>query len=86
VIPEDPHLRECSLDGKPVVLEHPTSPASVAIINLAARLLGVPAPMPVEKKKEGGLLDALFGLFRKKHSPDLKQLEADKKMVLAKKS
>ena len=30
VVPEDPFMRECSLEGLPVVLKYPTAPAAKA--------------------------------------------------------
>jgi septum site-determining protein MinD len=80
VIPEDPYLRESSLDGKPVIVEYPTAPSSVAIMNLAAKLIGVPAPMPVEKKHDS-ILSTILGIFRLKKKPSLKALEHDKKVM-----
>ncbi len=80
VIPEDPQLRETSLDGKPVILEYPTADSAVAMTNLAARLLGVPAPMPVAKKKSG-LLETIMGFLKRKPKPTLKELDADKKAM-----
>ncbi|MCK4326977.1 MAG: cell division ATPase MinD [Candidatus Diapherotrites archaeon] len=69
VIPEDPQFRECSLEGTPVVLKHPTSLGGTAVINLAAKLIGAPPPM-IEAKKPG-LLDAILGLLRPKKRRDL---------------
>lgn len=70
VIPEDPRFRECSLDGFPVVMKYPTSEGGKAVINLAARLIGVPAPM-VEADRKLGLWDMLIAFIRPKKQPDL---------------
>jgi septum site-determining protein MinD len=72
IVPEDPHMRECSLEGVPVVIKYPTAPSAVAITNLAARLLGVAPPVIVEAKKKSSIeefieqLMAILGLKPKK--------------------
>ncbi len=73
VIPEDPRFRECSLEGFPVVMKYPTSEGGKAVINLAARLIGAPAPM-IEAKRKRGIIDILLSLL----SPKKKQSIAEK--------
>ena len=60
-IQDDPQVREAVISGKPVVKLFPSSPASIAVVGLAARLAGVAAPAPVAQKK--GLLASILGLF-----------------------
>ncbi|MFC2175068.1 cell division ATPase MinD [archaeon] len=64
IIPEDPLFRESSLDGNPVVVKHPTSPGGTAVINLAAKLIGAPAPMMEERKR--GIIEIILGLLMPK--------------------
>lgn len=70
VIPEDPRFRECSLEGFPVVLKYPTSDAGKALINLAAKIVGVPAPM-IQAERKMGIIDTLLSFIRPKKQPDL---------------
>lgn len=55
MIPEDPNVRKSAALGVPLVLEYPDSPASKAIINLAAKLSGVKIKEIKEVEKEGAL-------------------------------
>lgn len=63
VVPEDPDLRRYSLEGKAVMLEKPDSPAAIAIMNIAAKLVGVAPPVP-EKPKKKSFLSSLFRIFK----------------------
>ncbi len=69
-IPEDPHFRECSLEGNPVVIKHPTSNAGKAIINLAAKLIGAPAPM-IEEQQNISVIERIMSVLLPKKRPDL---------------
>ncbi|MBN3036963.1 MAG: cell division ATPase MinD [Candidatus Diapherotrites archaeon] len=77
VVPEDPHLRECSLEGIPVVVKYPASPSAVAITNLAADLIGVERPNPPEEKKKG-FIDQLLAIVMPKHKADLAPLKKER--------
>jgi len=70
IIPEDPRFRECSLEGYPVVLKYPTSDAGKAIINLAAKLIGAPAPM-ISEERQLTIVERIMNTFFPKKKPDL---------------
>jgi septum site-determining protein MinD len=51
IIPEDPNVRRCAAFGEPIVLKYPDSPASQAIMQIAAKLTGTKyAPKKTEGK------------------------------------
>jgi septum site-determining protein MinD len=80
VIPEDPKLREHSLEGVPVVVKSPTSPSSLIINELATKIAGVEAgALPTEKKP--GLLDKIKALLFPKKKPDLSELKKEQKTM-----
>jgi len=72
-IPEDPEVRKAAAFGKPVILEHPDSPASKAIFELARKIAGtdvrverVDRSEDRKKKKKGGIFSRFLKIFKRK--------------------
>ncbi len=64
VVPEDPHVRKAAAFGTPLVIMYPDSPATQAIMKIAAKLIGEKYEAKIkEKKKEGFISKLLKGLF-----------------------
>ena len=62
VVPEDPNVRRCAAFGEPIVLKYPDSPASQAILQIAARLIGKEYK-PEKVEKESFIKKFIKGLF-----------------------
>jgi len=74
VIPEDPQLRSCSLEGVPVVVKHPTAPSAMIINELAGKIAGVEAgPLPTEKKM--GIIEWIKSILFPKKKPNLSTIK-----------
>ncbi|WP_423791909.1 septum site-determining protein MinD [Methanocaldococcus indicus] len=63
VVPEDPNVRKAAAFGVPLVVMYPDSPASEAIMQIAAKLIGAKYEPKTKKKKEGFISRFLKGLF-----------------------
>ncbi|MCD4740148.1 cell division ATPase MinD [archaeon] len=63
IIPEDPDLRLSSLNEIPVMDNVPDAPAAIAIMSIAARLVGVAPPVP-QKKKTKSFIEKIRELFQ----------------------
>jgi septum site-determining protein MinD len=73
VVPEDSLLRRCSLEGVPVTLKNPDAPSSIAVMNIAAQLVGVAPPTPEKIQKKGIIeqIKELLASILPKHKPKL---------------
>ncbi|MCD6523220.1 MAG: cell division ATPase MinD [Candidatus Diapherotrites archaeon] len=74
VVPEDPRLRECSLEGVPVVVKYPRSPSAIAITKIAAWLIGVKPP-EIEEEKKPGIIEMILSFFKGKPKKEEKALK-----------
>ncbi len=61
VIPEDPEVKRASAYGVPLVVKNPTSPAAIAIKQLAAKLAGIKWEAPKPESPIKRVFRALFG-------------------------
>ncbi len=62
MIPEDPEVKRASAYGVPLVIKNPTSPAAIAIKQLAAKLAGIKWEAPPEPESPiKRVFKALFG-------------------------
>ena len=62
VIPEDPNVRRCAAFGEPIVIRYPNSPASQAIMQIAARLTGREY-IPKQTEEKSFIKKFIKGLF-----------------------
>jgi len=61
VIPEDPEVKRASAYGVPLVIKNPTSPAAIAIKQLAAKLAGIKWEPPQPESPIKRVFKAIFG-------------------------
>jgi septum site-determining protein MinD len=61
MIPEDPEVKRASAYGVPLVIKNPTSPAAIAIKQLAAKLAGIKWQAPEPESPIKRVFKALFG-------------------------
>ncbi|HIP16335.1 MAG TPA: septum site-determining protein MinD [Methanothermococcus okinawensis] len=62
VVPEDPNVRKCAAFGVPIVIRYPDSPASQAIMEIAAKLIGKEYK-PKKVEKESFIKKFIRGIF-----------------------
>ncbi|AEH07332.1 cell division ATPase MinD [Methanothermococcus okinawensis] len=62
IIPEDPNIRRCAAFGEPIVIRYPDSPASQAIMQIAARLTGKEY-IPKKTEEKSFIKKFIKGLF-----------------------
>ena len=62
IIPEDPNVRRSAAFGEPIVLRYKDSPASIAIMEIAAKLTGKEY-IPEKKEQESFIKKFIKGLF-----------------------
>ncbi|HIP34826.1 MAG TPA: septum site-determining protein MinD [Methanothermococcus okinawensis] len=62
VVPEDPNVRKCAAFGVPIVIKYPDSPASQAIMEIAAKLIGKEYK-PKKVEKESFIKKFIRGIF-----------------------
>jgi septum site-determining protein MinD len=62
IIPEDPNVRRCAAFGEPIVLKYPDSPASQAIMQIAAKLTGANY-IPKKTEEKSFIKRFIKGLF-----------------------
>ncbi len=60
-IPEDPEVKRASAYGVPLVIKNPTSPAAIAIKQLAAKLAGIKWQPPEPESPIKRVFKAIFG-------------------------
>ena len=61
MIPEDPEVKRASAYGVPLVIKNPTSPAAIAIKQLAAKLAGIKWEPPEPESPIKRVFRAIFG-------------------------
>ena len=61
MVPEDPEVKRASAYGVPLVIKNPTSPAAIAIKQLAAKLAGIKWQAPEPESPIKRVFKALFG-------------------------
>jgi septum site-determining protein MinD len=61
MIPEDPEVKRASAYGVPLVIKNPTSPAAIAIKQLAAKLAGIRWEPPEPESPIKRVFKAIFG-------------------------
>ena len=61
IIPEDPEVKRASAYGVPLVIKNPTSPAAIAIKQLAAKLAGIKWKPPEPESPIKRVFKAIFG-------------------------
>ena len=62
VIPDDPEVSRAAAFGEPIVIKNPKSPASNALMKLAADLIGEEY-QPIEPDKQGVIAKLIIGLM-----------------------
>ncbi len=62
IIPEDPNVRRCAAFGEPIVLKYPDSPASQAIMEIAAKIIGAEY-IPKKTEEKSFIKKFIKGLF-----------------------
>jgi len=61
MIPEDPEVKRASAYGVPLIIKNPTSPAAIAIKQLAAKLAGIRWEPPEPESPIKRVFKAIFG-------------------------